>query len=201
MTNRISFFNCKSILIIAVCLFSSLNASAAASEKNQMLVTQNLSRKLQSDLGDNAVRVKINNVEEYKISRNEVAYKGDAVCILADAANQLPIQFEAKVNSANQSVSDVRYDFVENVSAFAPTSNEELLMKELMGKIKSDYKTDNIVIAIDAVENIESAGSERKFLGFGEVRIGDFVWNKIKFDVALDAETGRASKIVYRVEK
>jgi len=200
MSKSINFFKCENLLIIAVCLFSSLSVLAVG-DKNQLLVTQNLSRKLQSDLGDNAIRVKLNHIKEYKISKNEIGLKGDAVCILTDEAGQLPIQFEAKINSTNQSISDVKYDFVENTASYAPTSNEEVLMKELMAKIRSDYKTENIVIAIDAVENVESAVTEKKFLGFGEVRIGDLVWNKIKFDVALDARSQKANKIIYQVEK
>lgn len=200
MNKQINFLKRGMLLVAVVGLFSTLSVFAA-SEKNQLLVTQNLSRKLQSDLGNDAVRVKLSNVKEHKISENEIGFKGDAVCIIADDEQQLAIQFEAKINSVNQSVSDVKYDFVENASSYNPTSNEEILMKELMSKIKNDYKTENIVIAIDSVENVEGAPSERKFLGVGEVRIGDLIWNKIRFDVVLDAQSQKANKIVYQVQK
>jgi hypothetical protein len=197
MNKTINLFNFKSFLLVAFCLFTVSNVFAtSASEKNYQIVVKNLSQKLQNDLGNNNVRLKLTNVEEYKISKTEIGLTGSGDCIVAND-NQMPIKFEVKLNTVNQSVSEIVYDFVENPAAYAPTSTEDVLMKELMKQIKNDYKTENIVIAIDAVEDV---GSE-KFLGVGEVRIGDLMWNKIKFDVVLDAETKRANKIVYKLEK
>jgi hypothetical protein len=171
-------------------------------ENNHLLVTQNLSKKLQSDLADSNLTVKLNSVEEYEISGSEIGFKGSATCLLAKQNNQLPLEFEIKVNSANQNILDVKYNFVEAAAGvYSPTSNEEILMKELMTKISRDYKTENIVIAIDAVEKIENANDSDKFSGVGEVRINGMVWNKIKFDVVLDAQTRKANRVVYQVEK
>lgn len=200
MTKHLSFFNHKCFLMLVLCLVSTSSA-LALSEKNQLLVEQNLSKKLQNDLANDNVTVKLNNVEEHKVSTNEVGLTGDAVCILTEDNSQLPIQFEVTVNPVNQSVLAVKYDFVAGNSEFAPSQNEEILMKELMTQISRDYKTKNIVIAIDGFENIGNTNGEKKFSGVGEVRIGDMVWNKIKFDVVLDAQTQKANKILYQVEK
>jgi hypothetical protein len=43
--------------------------------------------------------------------------------------------------------------------------------------------------------------NQKKFTGVGEVRIGDPVWSKIKFDVVFDTETQTADRIIYKVEK
>lgn len=107
-----------------------------------------------------------------------------------------------------KTVSNISYDFVEaSVSTlpvapadYAPTSNEEFLMRELMKQVSKDYNTDNIVLALDTVENSRISLDERVFTGVGEVRIGDFRWNKIKFDVAVDAD-GKATKVVYDLKK
>lgn len=200
MNKQIEFFSLKTFLILAVCLISS-SSVFALSEKNHRLVEQNLSRKLQSDLAIDNINVKLNNVEEREISKNEVGLTGDAVCVLTDDNKRLPIKFEVTVNPVNQSVTDVRYDFVSTDSEFAPSRNEEVLMKELMKQISRDYKTKNIVIAIDGFENVGNTSGEKKLSGVGEVRIGDLVWNKIKFDVVLDTQTQQANKIVYKVEK
>lgn len=203
MNKIINFYNHKCFLILVVCLISS-SSVFALSEKNQQVVTQNLSRKLQNDLGSKNVSVKLNNIAERKISRNQISLTGDAVCVLTEDNKQLPIKFEAKVNPVNQNVLEVKYDFVEAVAPaadYAPSANEEVLMKELMGKIRQDFKTENIVIAIDNVESIGNTGEGNKFLGIGEVRIGDMVWNKIKFDVVIDAQTQKANKIIYKVEQ
>ncbi len=200
MTKHISFFNHKCFLVLILCLVS-VSSALALNEKNQQLVEQNLSKKLQSDLANGNITVKLNSVEERKISNNEVGLTGDAVCVLIEDNKQLPIQFEVTVDRVNRSVLEVKYDFVAGNSEFAPSQNEEILMKELMTQISRDYKTKNIVIAIDGFENVAAASGEKKFLGVGEVRIGDMVWNKIKFDVVLDAQTQKANKIVYKMEK
>lgn len=200
MNNQINFLKSKSLIIIAICLIFSSSAFAA-SEKNHLLVAQNLSEKLQNDLAIKNVRVKLNNVEENKISSSQIELSGDAVCILTDDNSELPIRFDAKVDVVNQSIADVSYDFVKPAMDYNPTNNEEILMKVLMGKISRDYKTENIVIALDSVENVANVNGEKKFLGIGEVRVGDMVWNQIKFDVVLDAKTQKANKIVYKIEE
>ncbi len=201
MTRQINSLTCKSFLFLVICLVFSSSA-LANDENNHLLVTENLSKRLQRDLADGNLTVKLNSVEEYEISGSEIGLKGSATCLLTKQDNQLPFEFEIKVNPANQNVLDVKYNFVEaSADIYAATSNEEILMKELMTKISRDYKTENIVIAIDAVEKIEGANDADKFSGVGEVRIGDMVWNKIKFDVVLDAQTRKANRIVYRVEQ
>lgn len=185
-------------MVVAVCLVSTVGVFAV-NKKTQLLVTQNLSEKLRSDLGNDGLQVKLNNVSQSKISADEI--EGDATCILADEGISLPLRFRAKIDPVDQNVLSVGYDFVDSTVSYAPTSTEEVLMRELMTKIKGDYKTENIVIAIDAVENVEGVKDEKKFLGSGEVRIGGFVWNKIKFDVALDAQTQKANNIIYQIEK
>ena len=67
----------------------------------------------------------------------------------------MPIRFDVKLNAEKQTISDIEYEFVKSESApdFSPTSTEEVLMKELMKQIGKDYKTDNIVIAIDGFED------------------------------------------------
>ena len=200
MNNKMNFFRLGSFLVIAVCLALSSSALAAG-KNNHLLVAQNLSEKLQNDLGSKDVRVRLSKVKEHKISKNEIKLSGDAVCLLASDNSQMPIRFDAKIDTVSQSVSDVSYDFVKASADYNPTANEEILMKVLMGKISRDYKTENIVIAIDSVENVADINGEKKFLGVGEVRVGDLVWNRIKFDVVMDAGNQKASKIVYKIEK
>ena len=198
MTGRFNFFS-KTLLILPVCLLSL--TITPANEKNYSLVTENLSKKLQNDLASGKVTVKLNSVAEHLISENEIELKGDATCTLNEKDAQLPIQFEVKVNWLNQSIIDVKYDIVETGAGYFSANYEEVLMKELMKEISRDYKTKNIVIAIDTMETVGNTNNEKKFLGVGEVRIGDMIWNKIKFDVILDAQTQKASKIIYKVEK
>ncbi len=201
MTGQIKHSACKSFLLLVICLVFSSSALAVG-KNNHLLITENLSKKLQADLAESNVAVKLNSVEEHEISGSEIELKGSAICLLTERSSQLPLEFEIKVNPTNQNVLHVKYNFVEAIAdIYEPTSSEEILMKELMAKISRDYKTENIVIAIDAFEKVAGANDANKFLGVGEVRIGDMVWNKIKFDVVLDAQTRKANRVVYRVEK
>ena len=199
MTIQSNFFKSKTLLIMLICLAFSMSAFAAG-EKNHLLIIQNLSEKLQDDLATKNVRVKLNKVEELKISNSEVELTGDAICILTNDNRQLPIRFDAKMDVAKQNISNISYDFVIPSADYNPTNNEEMLMKVLMSKISQDYKTENIVIALDSVENVANINGEKKFLGIGEVRVGGMVWNQIKFDVVMDAKTQKANKIVYKIE-
>ncbi len=128
--------------------------------------------------------------------------KGNGFCVLKGENNQLPMRFDVKVNPDNLSVSEINYDFAEltDASEYAPSFNEEVLMKELVGKISQDYKTQNVVIAIDGVENVSNVTNQKEFTGIGEVRIGTLVWNKIKFDVVFADASNAATKVIYKVE-
>lgn len=199
MNKQISFYGFKTLLAAVICFLAFTSVSAFATEQNYSLVITNLSKKLQNDLSLENVKVELKNIKEYKISAAKIGFKGEGNAVLI--ADQLPIRFDVKVNTADRSVFDIAYDFVEPASEFAPSTNEELLMKELMKQISKDYQTDNIVIAIDGMENLSNVKREKQFAGIGEVRIGDLVWHKIKFDVVLDTENKSATKVVYKVEK
>ena len=193
----------RSLLITFIC-FSAFSSAFASADKQQIqsLVVSNLQKKLKTDLANDAVSVKLNTLEEYKISKNKIGLKGNGFCLMCGENDSLPMTFDVKVNSNNLSVIEIRYDFDEfsKASDYAPSSDEEILMKELMGKISRDYKTENVVIAIDGMENVSNVTNQKEFTGIGEVRIGTLVWNKIKFDVVVDKATNKATKVIYKVE-
>lgn len=164
---------------------------------NYSALANDLSRKLKIDLAENNINVKIENVEETRLANNLVEVKGKAFCVLPGDNTQLPISFEAKFDTVKQTVADVKYVFVE--SDYATNADEEILMKELMRQISRDYKTDRITIAIDGFEMSKAANNQRKLKGIGEIKIGEVEWNKINFDVVLDAGK-KATKIVYDIK-
>ena len=200
MKNLNKSFTNKIFIILVVGLMS-FTTSFAGENQRVSLVAAILSKKLQNDLALKGIEVNITNVREQKISQNEVKIEGNGVCVVKDKNDQLQLRFNAAFNTSKQIVSDIEYDFVEPAPAFAPSSNEEILMQQLMKKISADYGTQNIVIAIDGYEDVSKLTSKKEFTGVGEVRIGDFTWNKIKFDVVLTPENTSASQIVYKLEK
>lgn len=167
-------------------------------DKAVALVAQNLSAKLKADLVSNNLSVKFKNVEKKAVSNNEIVLKGEALAVLPNDHTELPFKFEATVNPVEEVVSDVEYAFVE--SDYAPTTDEEVLMKHLLKKIAADYKTENVVIAIDGFETTQASGDQKEFKGVGEVRVGEFEWKRIDFDVVLNNEN-QASKVAYQLKK
>jgi hypothetical protein len=203
MNKHSYLFAFRSLVVSLICFTAFSSAFGAADQKQiQSIVINNLQKKLKIDLANETVSVKLSTVEEYKVSKNQIGLKGSGFCLLTSENNRLPMTFDVRVNPSNLSVTEIKYDFAELTAAseYAPSSSEEFLMKELMGKISRDYKTDNIVIAIDGMEDVSNVTNQKQFTGIGEVRIGTLVWNKIKFDVVFDGATNKATKVVYKIE-
>lgn len=190
----------KFFIIAVICLLAFSNA-IGNDNQHISIITENLSKKLQNDLSKEGIKVNLTSVRESRISAEQISFEGDGICFVTEENNQLPLRFNAKFNTSKKTITDIEYDFVKAVPAFAPSSNEEILMQELMKQISKDYGTQNIVIAIDGYEDVSKLTGKNEFTGVGEVRIGDFSWNKIKFDIVLSPENKTASKLVYKVEK
>lgn len=209
MKNTVSVYTLKKVVwssVICILAFSSVFAANTKdvvkvnlnAKRTSSLVVENLTKILKADLVQENLSLQIANIEQTGISNNEVKLSGEATCILPIEKTQLPIKFEATVNLTKQSIDDLHYTFVE--SEYAPTSEEEILMKELMKQISRDYKTQEIVIAIDNFESSSATDNKTQYKGVGEVRIGEFEWSKINFDVVLGSEKS-ASKVLYKLQK
>jgi hypothetical protein len=188
------------IIILALLAAFSIEASGSVkSDRYKTAIVQKLTEKLRVDLADQSVEVKLNTVRDNEISKNRIEFDGQALAVVINDKTELPFQFTAKVNQQN--IEDVIYEFIEGNSEFAPGLTESSLMKELMTKISKDYDTTNIVISIDGFDTARLTPKETKYEGIGEVRIGDFEWRKIKFNVVLDSQSQTATKILYDVQK
>lgn len=209
MKNQSGFrkINILILSLMALAVFSvqakpndSINASLRIDRYRNSII-QKLTEKLRVDLADKTVEVKIGDVQNKETLKNQIAFDGKALAVVKDDKTELPIEFTAKVNVNNQKVEDVSYKFVETAPEFAPGLAEDNLMKQLMTQISKEYKTTNIVIAIDNFETKKLTSNETGYEGVGEVRIGDFEWRKIKFNVVLDSQNQTATKISYDVQK
>lgn len=189
-------------LLAFTCVLASNSGDAVKvsfnSKATSQTVIQQLTKRLKADLVQEKVLVKIENIEQTVVSNGLFSVEGSATCLLPAEKTQLPIKFEAKFNQAGQAVDDVQYTFVE--SEYAPTSEEEILMKEIMKKISRDYKTQEIVMAIDAFESLDSSANQVQYKGVGEIKVGKIQWSKIDFNVILNADK-TASKIEYKIQK
>jgi hypothetical protein len=180
--------------------FESIQASSAALDsRTQNLAVQALSQKLQNDLANNSINVKLENAQRYNVSKSQIGIKGSGFCLLNADGEQLPINFDVKINTAKFVVSNVVYDFVEpKMNPLGASGAEDMLTKELLNKLSRDFKTTNIVISLDEVSGQDNLTPQNSISGAGEVRIGDFVWKKLEFNVSL--EKGSISKINYKLE-
>ena len=195
-------FNLLLTVFLSLALNTFANNNDVITPKNNSvldysLIANGLSEKLKVDLAENNLKIKFGEVEEIRIANNLVEIKGKAFCLLPTENTQLPINFEAKVNPVRKIVADVQYVFVE--SDYAPSADEEILMRELMKQISRDYKTDQITIAIDGFDAALGTDNQRQLKGLGEIKIGEVEWNKIKFDVVLNADK-KATKITYDIK-
>jgi len=140
-------------------------------------------------------------VQNSDISKGAIDFDGTALVIVKNDKTELPFQFTAKVNLNNKIVEDVSYKFVEETSEFAPGIAEDSLIRELLTAISKDHKTTNIVIAIDGFETSRLTSNQTKYQGSGEVRIGDFEWRRINFNVVLDSQNQTVTKVLYELQK
>ena len=198
------------LTILALVAFATFSIEAKANtstnaglkiDRYKNAIIQKLTEKLRVDLADNNVEVMMNEVRNNEISNSRINFDGEALAVVKDDKTELPLQFTAKVNTAKQSVEDVDYKFVEAAPDYAPSEIQGNLMTNLMTQISKDYKTTNIVIAIDNFDTDKINSDQTKYEGTGEVRIGDFEWRRISFNVVLDSQNQTATKIVYEVQK
>ncbi|MEO6589852.1 MAG: hypothetical protein ABIP06_11155, partial [Pyrinomonadaceae bacterium] len=153
---KLNITNFLIVFILSASMIFAAN-STSANDKSVVLVAENLSLKLKIELVSDNVSVKLTNVQKSVLSSNEILIKGEATAVLPIENTELPLKFEAIVNPSKQIINNVEYEFVE--SSYAPTTDEEILMKHLLKKIAADYKTDNVVIAIDGFETENAAGN------------------------------------------
>jgi hypothetical protein len=180
---------------------SSIKASLKADEHKAAII-ETLAQKLRADLTDENVFVKINSLKDYEISGKQISFEGAAVAIVKTDNAELPLEFKAKLNLVNQGVEDLSYKFVESVPAdFAAAVAEDNMKQELMARIGEDFQTTNIVLSIDGFDRTQISSNQTKYQGNGEVRIGDFEWSKIKFEVVIDSQYNTATKILYDIQK
>jgi hypothetical protein len=167
------------------------------------IAVRSLSKKMQSDLAMKNVSVKFNETESYVISRTEIGIKGEGICRFNGNANDLPMNFDVKIDVAKRAATEVQYVFLNMEGAVdenSTVSAEDVVTEKLLQKIKNDYKTQNIVIALDYVNEQALPSGAKGFSGAGEVRINGMLWQKIVFDAKAGQEKAKVSDVKYQIQ-
>jgi hypothetical protein len=172
-------------------------------EESVAIAARSLSKKLQSDLALKNVSVKFSDAQSYVISRTEIGVKGEGICQFNGKGNDLPVNFDVKIDVSKRAATDVKYVFLNMEGAVDENSMvtaEDIVTEKLLQKIKSDYKTQNIVIALDYVNEQTLPGGEKGFTGAGEVRVNGMLWQKIVFDAKAGQEKAKLADIKYQIQ-
>jgi hypothetical protein len=176
--------------------------TALSADETYSIAARGLVKKLETDLVLNGIKVKFVKVERYAISKSQIGIRGEGACRLGAEDNDLPINFDVKINVNNRNVADIAYNFVEAEETSESNSlseNETFVTRQLMEKIKADFKTENIVVAIDYLnENLNNGA--KAFTGAGEVRLGDMVWKKISFEIVAESANQNGATVKYKIQ-
>lgn len=187
--NKFNKMNFWLAAIISVFLFTGF-ASAKVTYAKYGMIADGLTDQIRKDLSAKDLTVEITRASDLEISNGKQALFGDAYYVLKN--ERTPIYFEVVINTVKNKVASVDYTFVENESRVS----ESFLQKLIIKKLGTDYKTKEIMISIDNLKKIDQTNGIEKYRGTGEVRIGSFVMNKIKFEVSLN---GESEQIIYKL--
>lgn len=188
-------FKTNFVAAIILSIISAISISASARDQQMVnMAVQGLSQKLQADLAMNKVNIRLGKVENQNISNEEVIVSGFGT---VQNAKDISLTFDVVVNPVKSEIVNVTYDIVSPVALEPASATESFLMKKVMGKIKNDYKTEEIVMAIDTFQTVKSVGGKTNYVGVAEIRVG-MEWNRIEFDVQGNPKTGAATAIKYK---
>lgn len=200
----------KSILLVLVISLANVLANGAsdisipkgAAAKSYNLAVRSLTNELRNVFKQD-VRLELTNIRQNSLNSKTVKIEGEGVAIFQDE-ERLPLQFSFSTNQDGVSVANLQYEFIASEApvidegfSSSPDKIESALMREIMNQVHRDYKTTNIVIAIDDYQKTDG----NNFKGSGEIRLGDMVWRQIDFNVTLDERNEKAKKIIYKLLK
>lgn len=167
------------------------------------IAAKGLSKKLQNDLVLQNVSVKFNKAERYLISDTQIGIRGEGTCRLDNKANDLPLNFDVKIDVNKHSALDVKYVFLNMegaVDANSAVTNEDVVTEKLLQRIKNDYKTENIVIAVEYLNDQTLENGEKGLAGGGEIQVNGMGWQKISFDVKAGTDKSKFSIVKYLIK-
>ena len=213
MNSQKTIFNYKAMAAVLIyVLFAAgtvlqVNAAGEASSVAKLskaesvaIASRELSKKLRSDLVLKNVTIKFSKTESYSVSDTQIGIKGAATTRLDNEANELPISFDVKIDVSRRSASDVKYVFLNMEGATAGAASaltaEDAVTEQLLQQIKRELKTDNIVVAIDFLNDQPLPNGEKGLTGGGEIQVNGMGWRKISFDVKAEQNEKMKFKLV-----
>lgn len=204
----------KSLLLVLFLSFTNIyamggtdvNTPKAVAAKSYSVAVKHLTTELQTAFNDKTVSFKLTNLRQDKVDQKVFQVEGEGLAVFKAQKENLPIHFSFSTDANGLKVSNLNYEFLEADVASAdiksndePDKVESTLIREIMKQIHNDYKTTEIVIAIDDFQKIDSQSNV--YQGSGEVRVGGTIWKQIDFKVKLDEMNETAKDVDYKIEK
>lgn len=149
-----------------------------------------ITAKLQEDLADSRLELKISKAQTYQISKSLIGLKGQG------KTEGLIVNFDIKLKKNSLVPTSIKYEITDN---YLDSSNvEEKLTRQILNKVNQDLKTTNIVVAINSFDDESVNSKETKTIGSGEISINS-EWKKFKFEVIENSETKEVVRISYKL--
>lgn len=184
-------------------LLANVNAAALGRAESIAIASKELSKKLQNDLVLKSVSIKFSKSEQYAVSKNQIGIRGEGTCRLDGEANDLPLNFDVVIDVNKLSASDVKYVFLNmegTVNEKSVLTPEDIITNKLLQQIKKDFKTENIVLSIDYLNDQAFANGDKGFNGGGEIQVNGMGWRKFSFDVKAEDEKTKFSIMKYSLK-
>lgn len=149
-----------------------------------------ITAKLQEDLADSRLELKISKAQTYQISKSIIGLKGQG------NAEGLIVKFDVKFKKDTLAPTSIKYEITEN---YLDSSNiEEKITRQILNKVNQDLKTTNIVVAINSFNDELVNSKQTKTMGSGEISINS-EWKKISFEIIENTATKEVIKISYKL--
>ncbi len=183
-----------------------VNSPKTVVEKSYTVAVKHIKTELQNTFNDKSVDFKLTNLRQDKVDQKNIQVEGEGLAVFTVKQDNIPLHFSFSTDTNGVTVTNLDYEFLEaDVAPTATNSNdtpdkvESTLVREIMKQIHNDYKTTEIVIAIDDFQKVDP--QTNIYQGSGEVRVGGMIWKQIDFKIKLDDNNEKAKVVNYKIEK
>ncbi len=211
MFNKKNSTNLLSLVTLVFCIAILLTANIFSMPAKKLnysykalnnMVSEKLKYKLQEDLFEEDLIVKIKTINGNQNSDDRFEMKGEAIYMFPKSNIKVPIRYEAQISLREREVKELNYDFVETKSEYeyAPTNIENVIMDSLLKKVSAEYKTEDVVMALDDEKNSIISEDQKTYKGFGYIQINNKEWKKVQFTIELSLSGKDARKVFYKLQ-
>lgn len=156
--------------------------------------------KLQKDFKVSLVELTLDEVGHFTPNAKTFGVVGNGTFTTDGGNSWQPIEFEIFVNNRGTKLDLIQYQLPKPApikdNFAAAQGSEEMAIQGLLNQLKSDYQTENIVVALDDIK-ADKCAEGQNIIGRGEMRVGDSDWKKFHFKLTVNDKQGEYSNVNY----